>query len=169
MTSDINSVTTEKSALLPLNNSVADSTESSDEIRTYQRRWWILVVFCVCASNQSYLWNTWAPIADATQIAFGWPKYFPALLLGVSNALSAVMAFPIMYFIEKTGMQLFYSILLTLKLNSVDETIISVIIKLPWFDFYEFVDLRQATVLSSFLMVMCIIAWNIALQARQKW
>ncbi|KAF6036659.1 hypothetical protein EB796_005052 [Bugula neritina] len=132
MTSDINSVTTEKSALLPLNNSVADSTESSDEIRTYQRRWWILVVFCVCASNQSYLWNTWAPIADATQIAFGWPKYFPALLLGVSNALSAVMAFPIMYFIEKT-------------------------------------DLRQATVLSSFLMVMCIIAWNIALQARQKW
>ena len=69
----------------------------------YQRRWWILFVFCLCGLTQSTLWNTWSPIMDAVTIVYDWPDSFVTLLPAMSNAGYVICAFPFMYVVETRG------------------------------------------------------------------
>ncbi|GFR78514.1 disrupted in renal carcinoma protein 2-like protein [Elysia marginata] len=57
-------------------NSSIQSTgnESKDPgpMKTYKRRWYILIMYSLFALAQNGLWNTWGPISASSEEAFGW-------------------------------------------------------------------------------------------------
>ena len=50
------------------------------DIAVYTRRWYVLSVFCLMTCIQALTWNTWAPISQAAEAAFGWTDSTVALL-----------------------------------------------------------------------------------------
>ncbi|XP_015769974.1 PREDICTED: cytoskeleton-associated protein 5-like [Acropora digitifera] len=43
-----------------------------NKCKVYKRRWYILIVFSICASLNNLIWNTWGPIQGTSQVVFGW-------------------------------------------------------------------------------------------------
>ena len=46
--------------------------DSADKVITYKRRWYILLMFSLLTGTQGGLWNTWGPLTESAQVAFGW-------------------------------------------------------------------------------------------------
>lgn len=40
--------------------------------QVYKRRWYVLIMYSMYAFTQSAVWNTWGPISDTSEDAFGW-------------------------------------------------------------------------------------------------
>lgn len=38
----------------------------------YHRRWYVLAIYSLLALTNTVLWNTWGPIARASEAVFGW-------------------------------------------------------------------------------------------------
>ncbi|XP_046357515.2 solute carrier family 49 member 4 homolog isoform X1 [Haliotis rufescens] len=72
-----------------------DVTKDDVKVKLYKRRWYMLVIFSLMSGTQSFVWNTWAPISNSSEVAFGW-----------NDAVISLMANwgPITFFI---GMPLF--------------------------------------------------------------
>jgi hypothetical protein len=49
-------------------------------VAIYKRRWYILLVFSLLNIAQNAVWNTWNPLSQSVQIAFGWTLSDIALL-----------------------------------------------------------------------------------------
>ena len=49
-------------------------------LQVFKRRWYILILFSLVSAAQSTIWNTWGPIAQSAQMAFGWSLGEIALL-----------------------------------------------------------------------------------------
>ena len=50
------------------------------EVRVYTRRWYILILYFVLATNHFMVWNTFGPISSTAEDAFGWEDSMIALL-----------------------------------------------------------------------------------------
>ncbi|KAK3698491.1 hypothetical protein RRG08_053459 [Elysia crispata] len=56
----------------PAIQSTDNETNGTGPIRTYKRRWYILITYSLFALAQNGLWNTWGPISASSEEAFGW-------------------------------------------------------------------------------------------------
>lgn len=41
-------------------------------LRTFRRRWYVLLVFSAVTFAQGLIWNTWGPLAASGRLVFGW-------------------------------------------------------------------------------------------------
>ncbi|KAF6029193.1 hypothetical protein EB796_012494 [Bugula neritina] len=81
----------------PLLSSTASTAEEANveqrpllpakKFRVYKRRWWILFISSFLSVNMGMMWNTWSPITDAVQIAYGWKNSFTAYYLDFLTCL----------------------------------------------------------------------------------
>lgn len=54
--------------------------ETAEHIVVYRRRFYILLLFALNGFTQGCVWNTWGPLADSAQCAFGWETSTIALM-----------------------------------------------------------------------------------------
>ncbi|KAK3589570.1 hypothetical protein CHS0354_043025 [Potamilus streckersoni] len=73
--------------------------------KVYFKRWYILVVFSLGASIQGGVWNTWGPIASASEDAFGWTDSTIALLSNWGPIAYIITAFPLSWLIDVKGIR----------------------------------------------------------------
>ncbi|KAK3589572.1 hypothetical protein CHS0354_043026 [Potamilus streckersoni] len=71
----------------------------------YIKRWYVLAVFSLFASIQGGVWNTWGPIASASEDAFGWTDSTIALLSNWGAIAYIIFAFPLSWLIVVKGIR----------------------------------------------------------------
>jgi len=77
------------------------------EIKVYKRRWYILFVYCVLSFTQATLWNTWGPIAQTSESAFGWTDADIALFTNLGPIAFLFVVFLISWIVDTKGWLLF--------------------------------------------------------------
>ena len=85
-----------------------DDIVKSRETKLYKRRWYILFVFSMIAFVQGGIWNTWGPIAAASEEAFGWTDADIALYANWGPIAYLVATFPFAWLIDVKGMYIAY-------------------------------------------------------------
>ncbi|KAL3831878.1 hypothetical protein ACJMK2_023575 [Sinanodonta woodiana] len=73
--------------------------------KVYFRRWYILIAFAIGSAVQSGVWNTWGPIASASEDAFGWTDSTIALLSNWGPISYIIAAFPLSWLIDVKGIR----------------------------------------------------------------
>ncbi|CAC5362491.1 DIRC2 [Mytilus coruscus] len=77
----------------------------TNETKLYKRRWYILVVFSLIAFAQGGIWNTWGPIAEASEEAFGWTDGDIALFANWGPIAYLIATFPLAWIIDVKGLR----------------------------------------------------------------
>ncbi|XP_046357431.2 solute carrier family 49 member 4-like isoform X1 [Haliotis rufescens] len=54
--------------------------DSELKVKLYKRRWYILAIYSLFAGSQGLVWNTWGPISQSCEEAFGWKNADISLL-----------------------------------------------------------------------------------------
>ena len=80
----------------------ADGKKSS-ELQVYARRWYVLLLFCLCQFMQGLGWSTWGPVTQSLIWGFDFSNSSIALLGVLGNAGYILFAFPVSIMMEKTG------------------------------------------------------------------
>lgn len=88
-------------------NVVINTDEALPRTKVYKRRWYVLVVFSVCAMSQGGSWNIYGPISATTEDAFDWKDSDIALLAAWGPISSILSTFPFIWLIEKKGKSVF--------------------------------------------------------------
>lgn len=83
----------------------ADDIVKSRETKLYKRRWYMLFVFSMIAFVQGGIWNTWGPIAAASEEAFGWTDADIALFANWGPIAYLVATFPFAWLIDVKGLR----------------------------------------------------------------
>ncbi|KAL3831880.1 hypothetical protein ACJMK2_023577 [Sinanodonta woodiana] len=73
--------------------------------KVYFKRWYVLIVFSIGAALQGFIWNTWGPIASASEDAFGWTDSTIALLSNWGPIAYIIAAFPLSWLIDVKGIR----------------------------------------------------------------
>ncbi|KXJ16479.1 Disrupted in renal carcinoma protein 2-like [Exaiptasia diaphana] len=89
----------EKSPLLHPNTNekiqAAELDNQAPPFKTYKRRWYVLALYTAIGLVCNMNWNTWGPISEPCQIAFGWKKW-QVLFLSSLASLSVISSSLIM-------------------------------------------------------------------------
>ncbi len=70
----------EEQLLLPKEITITKN-DSDVGIRTYKRRWYLILLFSVMVGTHGCIWNTWGQLATSANYVFGWSEHMVALLL----------------------------------------------------------------------------------------
>lgn len=73
------------------------------EIRTYHRRWYLLLLFCLVSHAQGAAWNTWGPIAQSAKLVFHWSNGIVALTTAWGQITSLIGMFAATYVMDVKG------------------------------------------------------------------
>ena len=71
----------------------------------YRRRWYVLAVFCYSGIIQATIWNTWGPIAEATNVVLDWNGSNIALLTSLSTLSNIITGLPVCMVMDKKGLR----------------------------------------------------------------
>ena len=73
----------------------------------YRRRWYVLAVFCYSGIIQATIWNTWGPIAEATNVVLNWNHSNIALLTSLSTLSNIITGLPVCMLMDKKGLRFY--------------------------------------------------------------
>ena len=59
---------------------VTNTPDAGSQLKVFKRRWYIMVLFSLVYITQSSIWNTWGPLTNSAEVAFGWSLDDIALL-----------------------------------------------------------------------------------------
>lgn len=71
--------------------------------KVYRRRWYVMLVFCLCATSQGGSWNVYGPISATVEEALGWTDSDIALLTAWGPIAYLVATFPFAWLLEAKG------------------------------------------------------------------
>ena len=80
-----------------------------NKCKVYKRRWYILIVFSICASLNNLIWNTWGPIQGTSQVVFGWNNTTITLMADWGPISFVVAVVPMCWLMDMKGKQIVYS------------------------------------------------------------
>lgn len=83
--------------------SQSKSTPKESEIRTYHRRWYLLLLFCLVSHAGGLTWNTWGPIAQSAKLVFHWSDGIVALATAWGQITSLLGMFGAAYIMDVKG------------------------------------------------------------------
>ncbi|XP_045194753.2 solute carrier family 49 member 4 homolog [Mercenaria mercenaria] len=116
-----------------MENTVDEKRPLTAETRVYGRRYWILTVFCMTCCVQSMIWNTWGPVAESSEIVFGWADGNVALVANLANISYMFLVIPMCMMMDTkglrfsmilcTGMLVFCSVIRCFSLEPVTATV----------------------------------------------
>ena len=92
-----------KTLILSESNRVTRSKELVAHV--YRRRWYVLAVFCYSGIIQATIWNTWGPIAEATNVVLDWNGSNIALLTSLSTLSNIITGLPVCMLMDKKGLR----------------------------------------------------------------
>ncbi|XP_048730578.2 solute carrier family 49 member 4-like isoform X2 [Ostrea edulis] len=78
---------------------------NKEEHKTYKRRWYVLAVFSSACFIQAAVWNTWGPITQSAEVAFGWKDSQIGMLANWGNIAYIITVFPACYFMDTKGLR----------------------------------------------------------------
>ncbi|XP_071103142.1 solute carrier family 49 member 4 homolog [Haliotis cracherodii] len=96
-------VSNASSKVLKEESSLLESTRS---IKSYKRRWYVLVVFSFAALVQAGVWNTFGPIAQSAKAVFGWTDANIGMLNNWGNIVYVVFMFPMAWLMDIKGLRI---------------------------------------------------------------
>ena len=76
------------------------------QTKVYKRRWWVMIVFNFCSILQTMVWNTWGPVAESSELVFGWDDSTIALLTNIDNITYIMFAIPFTMFMDTKGLRM---------------------------------------------------------------
>lgn len=93
----------------PFPDVAIEKVGGDDNVTTklYKRRWYMLFIFSMIAFVQGGIWNTWGPIAAASEEAFNWTDADIALFANWGCISYLVACFPMAWIIDVKGGFLF--------------------------------------------------------------
>lgn len=71
--------------------------------KVYRRRWYVMLVFCLCATSQGGSWNVYGPISATTEEALDWTDSDIALLTAWGPIAYLIATFPFAWLLEAKG------------------------------------------------------------------
>ncbi|XP_037071709.1 uncharacterized MFS-type transporter C09D4.1-like [Pollicipes pollicipes] len=84
----------------------ADTIDRAAALRTYRRRWYILLVYSALSFSQCAIWNTFGPITKAAQAAFPkWNNTIISMLGDMACLAFAVFMAPYCWLLDKYGVR----------------------------------------------------------------
>jgi FLVCR family MFS transporter len=78
---------------------------ATSKTHVYKKRWWIMAVFCFVCCEQSMIWNTWGPIAESSEIVFGWNDGNVALVTNLANISYMFLVIPMCMVMDTKGLR----------------------------------------------------------------
>ncbi|XP_052721868.1 solute carrier family 49 member 4 homolog isoform X1 [Crassostrea angulata] len=75
------------------------------ETHVYKRRWYILLAYSLLACTQGGYWNTWGPIAESSEDAFGWSDADIALLSNWGPISYVLSTFVMSWVVDVKGLR----------------------------------------------------------------
>ena len=82
-----------------------------NKCKVYKRRWYILIVFSICASLNNLIWNTWGPIQGTSQVVFGWDNTTITLMADWGPISFVVAVVPMCWLMDMKGKEIVYLVL----------------------------------------------------------
>ncbi|XP_067686516.1 solute carrier family 49 member 4 homolog [Haliotis asinina] len=79
--------------------------DSTRNIKSYRRRWYVLAVFSYAAFLQSGVWNTFGPIAQSAKAVFGWSNASLGMLNNWGNIVYILCMFPVAWLMDVKGLR----------------------------------------------------------------
>ncbi|XP_046573353.1 solute carrier family 49 member 4 homolog [Haliotis rubra] len=79
--------------------------DSTGNIQSYKRRWYVLMVFSFAALLQAAVWNTFGPIAQSAKAVFGWSDANIGMLNNWGNIVYIVFMFPVAWLMDVKGLR----------------------------------------------------------------
>lgn len=76
-----------------------------NKCKVYKRRWYILIVFSICASLNNLIWNTWGPIQGTSQVVFGWDNTTITLMADWGPISFVVAVVPMCWLMDMKGLR----------------------------------------------------------------
>ncbi|KAK3769836.1 hypothetical protein RRG08_028503 [Elysia crispata] len=93
-------------ALLRTNVEDSDEVSSDDgQIRTYKRRWYILILFSLVCFTQGLMWNTFGPISTSSERVFDWEDSTIAWLSALGGLAFLLTSFPMYWLMQTKGLR----------------------------------------------------------------
>ena len=74
----------------------------------YARRWYILILYSWVGFLANLIWNTWGPIAESAEKAFGWTDGDIALLGNYGPITFLISALFLAWLMDKKGLKFMY-------------------------------------------------------------
>ncbi|XP_071103140.1 solute carrier family 49 member 4 homolog [Haliotis cracherodii] len=92
----------------PLKVSDEDShlLDSMGNVKSYKRRWYVLMVFSYAALLQAGVWNTFGPIAQSAKAVFGWTDANIGMLNNWTNIVYIIFMFPVAWLLDVKGLRI---------------------------------------------------------------
>ncbi|XP_067686586.1 solute carrier family 49 member 4 homolog [Haliotis asinina] len=78
---------------------------SKGDIRSYKRRWYVLVVFSYAALLQAAVWNCFGPVAQSAEAVFGWSDAEIGMLNNWGNIVYIVFMVPVAWLMDVKGLR----------------------------------------------------------------
>ena len=76
---------------------------NQDNFTVYKRRWYILLIFCICSAINAFKWNTWGPIQGTCQVVFGWSNTTITMLVAWNPIVCFVVVLPMSWLMGVKG------------------------------------------------------------------
>ncbi|XP_046332330.2 solute carrier family 49 member 4 homolog [Haliotis rufescens] len=86
--------------LLKVSDEDSHLLDSMGNIKSYKRRWYVLMVFSYAALLQAGVWNTFGPIAQSAKAVFGWTDANIGMLNNWGNIMYVVFMFPVAWLMD---------------------------------------------------------------------
>ena len=83
-------------------NATAEEKKDVD-IVLYKRRWWAVIMFGFVGFLANLIWNTWGPISESAEAAFGWNTGDVALLANWGPITYIISAMFLAWLMDKKG------------------------------------------------------------------
>ncbi|XP_071103143.1 solute carrier family 49 member 4 homolog [Haliotis cracherodii] len=80
--------------------------DSMGNIKSYKRRWYVLVVFSLAGFLQAGVWNVFGPIAQSAKAVFGWTDANIGMLNNWGNIMYVVFMFPMAWMMDVKGLRI---------------------------------------------------------------
>ena len=77
--------------------------EDQQEIILYHRRWYVLVLYGYTGFMANLIWNTWGPISNSAEKAFGWADGDIALLADWGPIAYVFVSLPLAWLLANKG------------------------------------------------------------------
>ncbi|XP_046358742.2 solute carrier family 49 member 4 homolog isoform X1 [Haliotis rufescens] len=78
---------------------------SSRDIKSYKRRWYVVLVFSYAALLQAAVWNCFGPIAQSAEAVFGWTDAEIGMLNNWGNIVYIVFMVPVAWLMDVKGLR----------------------------------------------------------------
>ena len=86
-----------------------------NKCKVYKRRWYILIVFSICASLNNLIWNTWGPIQGTSKVVFGWDNTTITLMADWGPISFVVAVVPMCWLMDMKGKQIVYAVIVIFR------------------------------------------------------